>query len=107
ASSCTTDDALLVRRKYHSRRMAIDTERELSALKRFRANNPDLFEKDDRLLMLHLAAVLSILAAFTFGAIASPLLPVKILCGVCAAFFWFALVNVTIHHHVAHHNAAA
>jgi fatty acid desaturase len=80
---------------------------ELNALKRFRAGHPDLFKKNDALLLLHLGIVLSALTALTYASVESTFLPLKILFAAVATFFWFSLVNVTIHHHTTHHNAAA
>src|SRR5579862_3506774 len=86
---------------------ATETELELNALKKFRAGHPDLFKKSDGQLLLHLGIVLSILALLTYASVESTFLPLKILFAAIATFFWFSLVNVTIHHHTTHHNAAA
>lgn len=76
-------------------------------LERFCAENPGLFQKDDRKLFLHLGLVLALLGISTAVVITAPFLRIKILLGAVNAFFWFTLVNVTIHHHHTHHNAAA
>jgi len=85
---------------------AFEKNEETAALKRFRAENPDLFRKDDGALLRHLGAVLSILFFSTALVIAVPWIWAKILLGAFNALLWFALINVTIHHHHTHHNAA-
>ena len=79
---------------------------EETALQQFRLENPRLFQKDDAKLFLHLGIVATLLLAGTIFVIASPSIWVKIPVGAVNAFFWFSLVNVTIHHHHTHHNAA-
>lgn len=79
---------------------------EKTALDRFRARNRDLFKKDDPRLFLHLGTVLSLLAFSTALVVTTNQLVVKILLGCWNAFLWFSLVNMTIHHHHTHHNAA-
>lgn len=80
---------------------------EETALERFRLANLDLFKKDDRQLFAHLTALISCLAAGTALAVLVPFWPVRILLGIVNAFFWFSLINVTLHHHQTHHNAAS
>jgi hypothetical protein len=80
---------------------------ELCVIKEFKARHPGLFQKNDLLLTIHLAAVLAIIGGFTFLTIWASFVPLKVLFGIGAALFWFSLVNVTIHHHHTHHNAAA
>src|SRR5688572_23718762 len=80
---------------------------ELRVRKEFKARHPDLFQKNDLLLAIHLTVVLALLAGLTFLTIWVAFIPLKILLGMVAALFWFSLVNVTMHHHHAHHNAAA
>jgi fatty acid desaturase len=85
----------------------ITPDAESLLIKEFRAANPDLFQKSDRLLAIHLAVVLTLLGAVTFLTVWVANVPLKIVFGLVAALFWFSLVNVTIHHHHTHHNAAA
>ncbi len=80
---------------------------EEAALERFRLANLPLFKKDDTRLRLHLALLLLSLAAGTVLAVLVPFWPCKVLLGVVNAFFWFSLINVTIHHHHTHHNSAS
>lgn len=86
--------------------IALETREEIEALKRFRAENPDLFEKQDSRLFFHLGMVIGLLFISTAAAIVSPFMAVKILLGLVNSFLWFCLINVTIHHHHTHHNAA-
>ena len=82
------------------------TDQENSALDRFRAAHRDLFRKNDARLFLHLGSVISVLIFGTLLVISVPWIFLKILIGTVNAFLWFALVNVTIHHHQTHRNAA-
>jgi fatty acid desaturase len=84
----------------------LEKAEENKALERFRSENADLFKKNDRQLAMHLGIVLSLLILFTSLVIVTPLLFVKIVFGVANAFLLFCLINVTIHHHHTHHNAA-
>ena len=79
---------------------------EIAALNRFRLENPDLFQKDDFRLSLHLGTVLLLLFFFTVVIVKTPLLWIKILFGGVNSILWFSLINVTLHHHHTHHNAA-
>ena len=79
---------------------------ERAALERFRFENPGLFKKNDAALFDHLLTVALFLAAGTTLAMWIQPWPLKILLGAVNAFFWFSLINVTIHHHHTHHNAA-
>lgn len=85
---------------------AFEKTEEKIALDQFRVQNPGLFEKDDSQLFLHLGTVLSLLAFSTFLVVTTDLGVVKIFLGAWNAFLWFSLMNVTIHHHHTHHNAA-
>lgn len=85
---------------------AFEKTEEKIALERFRVQNPGLFKKEDSQLLLHLGTVLSLLSLSTAAVILTPFLSVKILLGAFNAFLWFSLINVTIHHHHTHHNAA-
>lgn len=85
---------------------AFEKTEEKIALDQFRVQNPGLFEKDDSQLFLHLGTVLSLLACSTTLVITTDLGVVKIFLGAWNAFLWFSLMNVTIHHHHTHHNAA-
>ena len=76
-------------------------------LKRFREENRDLFEKDDFKLYIHLLLVGALLLNSTLLAVFIPFLPAKILFGGISSFFWFCFINVTIHHHMTHRNAAS
>jgi hypothetical protein len=82
------------------------TNHEERALAAFRTMNPDLFVKNDFYLALHILTVLGLLGFGTYTIVTTPHLWLKILLGPINAFFWFALGNVTIHHHHTHHNAA-
>ena len=86
--------------------MIAATEEEV-ILGRFREKNSGLFKKNEALLIAHLATVFSLLILFSASAIFSPLISLKILAGFAAAFLWFCLINVTIHHHHTHKNAAS
>ena len=80
-------------------------EEENLALERFRRSHADLFQKDDRALLKHLALVLLLLIFSTAIVVVTPLLAIKILLGIFNSLLWFSLINVTIHHHSTHHNA--
>ena len=79
---------------------------ELECLNRFREANPDFFQKNDLRLFLHLGKVAALLILFTFFAVVLNFIPAKMIFGALSALCWFALINVTIHHHHTHHNAA-
>ena len=79
---------------------------EQTALQSFRSQNAELFQKKDSLLILHLTIVLFLLAAGTWASVMTPFLWAHIVLGIINAFFWFSLINVTIHHHQTHRNAA-
>jgi fatty acid desaturase len=81
-------------------------EQEEAALLKFKSENKDLFQKDDLKLYIHLMLVGALLLNSTLLAITVPVLIFKILFGAVSAFFWFCLINVTIHHHHTHKNAA-
>ncbi len=83
-----------------------EKEEENKALQRFRKENQDLFQKTDRDLTLHLGIVLFLLGLFTTGILTAPSVWIKVLLGTANAFLLFCLINVTIHHHHTHHNAA-
>ena len=83
------------------------TAQENEALQRFKAAHPELFRKNDAELFQHIAALLSILVLATLFTVLSPWIPAKILFGAASAFCWFSLINVTIHHHTTHRNAAS
>ncbi len=85
---------------------ALEREEEIQALARFRGANPDLFQKKDLQLFIHLSSVLFPLMVFTWTAIVTPFVGIKIFLGAVNAFLWFCLVNVTLHHHETHRNAA-
>lgn len=76
-------------------------------LKKFREENRDLFEKDDLKLYIHLLLVGALLLNSTLICVFVPNLLVRIVFGAVSAFFWFCLINVTIHHHNTHRNAAS
>ncbi len=82
----------------------VEKAEEKEALERFRAENSDLFEKNDAELLRHLGMVLFFVTLTTTATVLAPSLLLKILLGPVNALFWFALVNVTIHHHHTHHN---
>lgn len=84
-----------------------ETSQEVEALQRFKVGHPELFKKSDAALFRHLGSVLSLLVFATGVAILIPQISVKILFGAISAFCWFSLINVTIHHHTTHRNAAA
>ena len=84
----------------------IEKPEETAALNRFRIENLDLFQKSDRQLFLHLGLVLFLLFISSGVILTTPWIAVKILGGGVSAFLLFALINVTIHHHHTHHNAA-
>ncbi len=84
----------------------LEKEEENKALQRFREENAELFQKNDERLALHLAAVIFLLILFTAAVLVTPSVWVKILLGLTNAFLIFCLINVTIHHHHTHHNAA-
>lgn len=86
-------------------REAIEKPEEILAIERFRRENPGLFKREDRRLFVHLGIVLGPLIALTGILVSSPSVPLKILAGMASAFLWFCLINVTIHHHLTHHNA--
>ena len=75
-------------------------------LEGFRRANPEFFKKDDALLFRHLGIVLSLLALSSAGGITAPGFALNAGFGTLSAFFWFSLINVTIHHHHTHRNAA-
>ena len=79
---------------------------ETSALESFQKANPDLFQKNDAELFRHLGIVIALLILFTSAAIFSQFILMKIIFGALSALCWFSLINVTIHHHHTHHNAA-
>lgn len=82
------------------------TQEEIAALQRFKIENPSFFKKDDFLLATHLLLVIGLLALSTVFCLRASFLPFKILAGAVSAFFWFCLINITIHHHLTHGNAA-
>ncbi len=84
----------------------IGTESEIAGLERFRKDNPSLFKKNDRDLTRHLATVFACLTLSTCFILTSPFVLLKMVGGVVSAFFIFCFINVTIHHHLTHHNAA-
>lgn len=83
------------------------TPQQEAALNRFRAEHDVLFKKNALALLSHLAIVASLLIFFTTIVVTTPFLWLKILLGIVNAFLWFCLINVTIHHHKTHHNAAS
>jgi fatty acid desaturase len=87
-------------------RMPRHFDREADAIEGFRKENAELFQKSDLRLMLHVGVALALLGAGTYAIIATPYLWLKILLGPLNGFVWFALGNVTVHHHHTHHNAA-
>jgi len=86
--------------------MLLEPQTDKAALDGFRAANPDLFKKDDWLLAAHLGIVLSVLGILTYVVIATPYLWLKTVLGALNVLPWFALINVTIHHHHTHRNTA-
>ena len=76
------------------------------ALDQFRIQNPDLFRKEDSKLFLHLGMILLLLSLSTAFVVLTDQLVLKIFLGAWNALLWFSLINVTIHHHHTHHNAA-
>ena len=84
----------------------ISTPEEEAALAGFRSANKDLFQKDDAQLYKHLAYVGGNFALGTLFAVTTPLVLFKILLGIWDGFLLFSLINVTIHHHHTHKNAA-
>ena len=85
----------------------IELAAETQSLEEFRRQNPDLFKKEDRLLLQHIGMVLSLLFISIALVILTPSISLKIILGAWNAFLWFSLVNATIHHHHTHHNAAS
>ncbi len=83
-----------------------ETPVEAALLAKFRSSHPYFFRKDDSALYRHLGVVAAWIFVFTAGAILFPSVIFKILYGAGAAFGWFCLINVTIHHHHTHKNAA-
>ncbi len=83
----------------------ITLEQEDVLLQAFKAENKDLFQKDDLRLYIHLMLVGALLLNCTILAIALPFWPLKVIASAAAGFFWFCLINVTIHHHSTHKNA--
>jgi fatty acid desaturase len=81
-------------------------EQEEAALAQFKSENKDLFQKDDLKLYIHLTLVGALLLNSTLLAISIPSVLLKMMFGTVSAFFWFCLINVTIHHHHTHKNAA-
>ena len=82
------------------------SQEEESALRSFKESNADLFAKDDTRLAAHLVILIGLLALSTSFVIMTPSVLFKVLLGVVNAFLWFSLINVTIHHHHTHRNAA-
>ena len=82
-------------------------QQEETELKKFREENRELFEKDDFKLYIHLLLVAALLLNSTLLAVFIPFLPAKILFATISSFFWFCFINVTIHHHSTHRNAAS
>ena len=68
------------------------------AFQAFRQANAELFEKDDRYLLLHVATLLALISVGTYAIVATPHIWMKLLLGPVNAFFWFSLGNVTVHH---------
>lgn len=85
---------------------ADSTAPQREALRAFRSRYPTLFQKHDRLLLFHLISVIAPLLLFSALAVRLSWLPLKVISGTLAGLFWFALINVTIHHHTTHFNAA-
>ncbi len=85
---------------------AFTPSQEEEVLAKFRSENPDLFEKDDLKLYVHLALVGSLLVISTALTVMVPFVILKIPFGAVSAFLWFCFINVTIHHHHPHHNPA-
>lgn len=84
-----------------------ENTQETLLLQKFKAENPELFRKDDTALAIHLFCVAGLLLFFTVCAVSSTWLPAKIVSGVISGFLWFCFINTTIHHHQTHRNAAA
>lgn len=82
------------------------TELEAAALERFRSQYSALFQKNDFKLILHLGIIFLLLIPSVAAVVLTPYLLLKIFLGTINAFLWFSLINVTIHHHHTHHNAA-
>jgi fatty acid desaturase len=85
----------------------LETTEERSALDRFKTGHPELFAKDEKKLSQHLITVIGLLCVSTLCSIVFPSLWLKLPFAVTSAFFWFCLINVTIHHHQTHKNAAS
>ncbi len=83
------------------------TEPEIKAIQRFQRENPDLFKKDDGELFKHLGLVVSLLVLFTGISLTSEFLWLKAFCSAALGALYFSLINVTMHHHLTHRNAAA
>lgn len=81
-------------------------EQEEAALLKFKTENKELFQKDDLKLYIHLMLVGALLLNSTILAIVVPSIFLKMIFGAVSAFFWFCLINVTIHHHNTHKNCA-
>lgn len=86
--------------------LAMTTVTEEKVLRQFRLENSGLFQKDDRRLCLHLGLALGLLFVSTAVVIGTNFLALKIFLGAINALLGFSLINVTIHHHHTHHNAA-
>lgn len=82
------------------------TQEEIAALQKFKIANPFFFKKNDFLLTAHLLVTTGFLGLSTLLCLRASYLPFKILAGAVSAFFWFCLINITIHHHLTHGNAA-
>ena len=82
------------------------SELEIKAIQRFHRENADLFKKDDRQLFKHLGVVIGLLILFGVISIACDTLWIEIPAGVVLSLLYFSLINVTIHHHLTHRNAA-
>jgi fatty acid desaturase len=84
----------------------LERPEEKASLDRFRQKNAPLFEKKDSSLFLHLGMVLTLLSLSTAAVVLTPSVALKIVLGAANSLLWFSLINVTIHHHHTHHNAA-
>ncbi len=80
---------------------------ETQALEKFKAAYPHFFQKSETKLLLHLSVVTVLLLASTFAAVNAEQISVKIVFGMASSFLWFCLMNVTLHHHLTHRNAAS
>ncbi|HTL47729.1 MAG TPA: fatty acid desaturase [Verrucomicrobiae bacterium] len=86
--------------------LPVEASSEILAIQDFQRRHPGLFQKDDRKLFCHLGLVFGLMAALFAVIVLIPSLAARIPASLLLSLLYFSLINVTIHHHHTHRNAA-